>query len=116
MAADQALTEILQRVHSSNLNFSVNLTPYSAYITVRKSFIKNLPQGNLQKVSTLNDDLKLKNTQFKEERNHLFVQMNNLNDEAKASKDTINILEEKVSKSEASALNYLRKGILRLAT
>ena len=113
MAADKALTGILQSVKSSKLNFNVSLTPYSAYITIRRSFIKNFSsQGNLQTDQNIHDDLKLTNIQLKKEVNHLLEQVNNLNVEAKAAKDTINILEDKVSKSEAAKLKVFEERIL----
>ena len=88
MAASQAFSEILQSVTSSKLNFSVSLTPYSAYITIRKSFIKNFaPPGNYQEVSTITEDLKVENAELKSDMKELVVQINNLNVETKASKD-----------------------------
>ena len=41
MTASEALNEIIQNIQSSNLNFNVNHTPFSAYITIRSSFNKN---------------------------------------------------------------------------
>ena len=38
---EQSCQEIINCVHASPLNYSVNLTPYSMYITIRKSFSKN---------------------------------------------------------------------------
>ena len=117
MAASQALNEILQSVSSSNLNFNVSLTPYSAYITVRKSFIKNFaPPGNSQEVSTTTDDVKQEHSELKNEIEHLLLQLNNTKVEAKTSKDTINILEEKVSKSEAAALKIFEERSLEIVT
>ena len=117
MAASQALSEIIQSVSSSNLNFNVSLTPYSAYITVRKSFIKNFaPPGNSQEVSTTTDDVKQEHSELKNEIEHLLLQLNNTKVEAKTSKDTINILEEKVSKSEAAALKIFEERSLEIVT
>ena len=113
MTADKALTGILHSVQSSKLNFNVSLTPYSAYITIRRSFIKNFAShGALQTDSNIHDDLKLENVQLKKDVNHLLGQVNNLNVEAKTAKDTINILEDKVSKSEAAALKVFKERIL----
>ena len=48
MAAKEVLNDIIQGIQESNLNFSMNLTPFSAYITIRSSFAKNV---NLSAIS-----------------------------------------------------------------
>ena len=53
MVPSQAQTNcetILQTVRSSLLNFSCQATPYSVYLTIRKSFAKNMP-GELRSAS-----------------------------------------------------------------
>ena len=40
--ADNAVGQLLICLRMSNLNFVVNETPYSAYITVRKKFINSM--------------------------------------------------------------------------
>ena len=52
------------------------------------------------------DSIKTMNRRYNE------LGLNNLNVEAKAAKDTINILEDKVSKSEAAALKVFKERIL----
>ena len=41
MAADSTYISILNEIQLSNLNFSINLTPYAAYITLKKSIQVN---------------------------------------------------------------------------
>jgi hypothetical protein len=112
MATSQALSEILQSVTSSKLNYSVNLTPYSAYITIRKSFIKNFtPPGNYQEVSTVTEDLKVENAELKRGMKELVVQINNLNFETKAS----TFLKRKFRNLKQLHSKYLKKGVMRLS-
>ena len=44
IGASHVCENLLNNVKSSNLNYLVNETPYSAYITIRKMFIKNYIQ------------------------------------------------------------------------
>ena len=37
MAVDTKLNSILSEIQQSNLNFMINLTPYAAYVTIKKS-------------------------------------------------------------------------------
>ena len=41
MNIEQSCQEIIKCVSKSDLNYTVNLTPYSLYLTIRKSFSKN---------------------------------------------------------------------------
>ena len=109
-ASHQALSEILQSVTKSKLNFNISLTPYSAYITVRKSFIKNfVPTETSQDVSVSAEDFKQENSELKSQVRELLVQASNFDVEIKASNDTIKILEEKIGKSEAAALKVFEE-------
>ena len=51
----------------------------------------------------------MENIELKKNMNHLLEQVKTLNSEAKAAKDTISILEHKVSKSEAAALKVFEE-------
>ena len=105
MEAKQVLNDVIQSVKDSNLNFSMNLTPFSAYITIRSSFTKNYsPPAFPQDVSQSNDKLEADDHFLNEKNNELVQQIKNLDHTTKTSTNTIKILEEKISKSEASAL------------
>ena len=109
MAANEVLSDILNNIQDSNLNFNLNLTPYSAYITIRKSFVKNIaapalktsPTGPVISVSegSLQERCKLI-----EKNNQLLEQVDALTAANHKSEDTIKVLEEKISKVEEAAL------------
>ena len=105
MATKEVLNDILQSVQNSKLNFSVNLTPFSAYITIRSSFVKNyLPPATIPHlVSQTSGKLEADHQVLIEKNDQLLQQIENLEETNKACTDTIKILEEKLSKSEASA-------------
>ena len=48
LAVSTSCEVILQSVRSSNLNFTIQETPYSMYLTIRKTFTKNLPPPKAQ--------------------------------------------------------------------
>ena len=41
MAVDATFSSILNEIQLSNLNFTIQMTPYAAYITLKKSPLKN---------------------------------------------------------------------------
>ena len=41
MSVEKACGQILFSLKTSNLNYMVNETPFSAYVTIRKKFVKN---------------------------------------------------------------------------
>ena len=105
MAAKEVLNDILQSVQNSKLNFSMNLTPFSAYITIRSNFIKNysppatIPQLVSQTPIKLEADFHV----LFDKNQQLLLQIKKLDETNKTSTNTVKILEEKVSKAEASA-------------
>ena len=52
MCIEQSCQEIINCVSKSSLNYAVNLTPYSLYLTIRKSFSKNKIQTKSHPVSS----------------------------------------------------------------
>jgi predicted RNase H-like nuclease (RuvC/YqgF family) len=89
------------------LNFLVSETPYSAQIVLRKRFVKEAtgpswPQQSLI-FPTSHENLN-QVEQVQEENNYLQSRIHELEGNLKSSNETIGILEEKVSKAEASAL------------
>ena len=76
MAANQAFENLLSQVQSSCLNFKIELSPFSATIFLKKSFIKNQngvyvhpPPDPVREVHC--DDLKVKISELKIENNSL---------------------------------------------
>ena len=112
MTAREALNDILQSVQNSQLNFSVNLTPYSAYFTIRSSFVKNIPPTppktpQLVPQTSVEADCQV----LIQKNDQLLKKIKDLEDSNETCTNTVKILEEKVSKSEASAFkSFEEKG------
>ena len=79
MSADTVCNKVLQVVKDSNLNFLINETPYSAFVTIRKTFVKHSEEDTLEKVvthqntarqNTLKADLEHKGEAFIVEHNN----------------------------------------------
>ena len=74
----------------------MNLTPFSAYITIRKSFTKNFnPPAIFQPVSLVKQDLLRENSVLKQQKEELLNRMEVLEADNNSAKDTIMILEDK---------------------
>ena len=113
MSASLVMEEIILNVKKSNLNFNINLTPFSAYITIRNSFTKSFspPASTLpQPVKNASDDL------LNQQKDQHVKEIDELNAANKASRDTIKILEDKISKIEASALRAFEERRQETAT
>jgi chromosome segregation ATPase len=108
MVAKKSFENILEQIQSSNLNFQLQLSPFSANISLKKSFIKD-KSGNLllpQNAGCKQKDQEVghHNSQLESENDHLREQIQELQIAQKSSQETIEILEQKISKIEASAL------------
>ena len=115
MAAKEVLNDIVQSVQNSKLNFSVNLTPFSAYITIRSSFVKNYsppPATIPQCVSQTNVEADYQVLIKKHDQ--LLQQIKDLEETNRACTNTVKILEEKVSKLEASAFKFFEEKSLEI--
>ena len=106
MLAKKTFDQIIENVQSSNLNFQLQLSPFSACISLRKTFVKDRC-GNI----LLPPPIKVTDTELQHENSKLVSENKRLNSkileiqECKKLKDkTIKMLEEKVTKAETSAL------------
>ena len=109
MLAKKAFDQIIEQVQSSNLNFQLNLSPFSATISIKKSFVKDM-FGNILLPSTMVTETESESKYETRER-ELLSDNDRLNSEIlamekynKANDNTIKILEDKLSKAESSAL------------
>ena len=106
-SAQDVCHQLLNLLRLSNLNFLVSETPYSAQIMLRKRFVKEATSPSWPQKSpifpTSHENLD-QVEQVQEENNLLQTRIHELEGNLKSSNDTIIILEEKVSKAEASAL------------
>ena len=49
MTANSVCNQVLQIIKESNLNFLINETPYSAFVTIRKKFVRSCAEVTLEK-------------------------------------------------------------------
>ena len=100
---------ILNSVRSSNLNFAYQETPYSLYLTIRKTQIKNNHQANSFQLNgsarVVQDDRET----FEKENIASKSRIRELEDKIKASCDATKTLEEKVTASEAETVKAFEK-------
>ena len=113
MLAKKAFDQIIEQVQSSNLNFQLNLSPFSATISIKKSFVRDM-FGNILLPSTMVIETESESKYETRER-ELLSDNDRLNSEIlamqkynKANDNTIKILEEKLSKAESSALKTFK--------
>ena len=81
MSSSEIFSEILKNIQTSPLNFNINLTPFSAYITLRNSFNKSFTPSTkltLSNVSVISEELTSENFKLKEEKVLLIEQVENL--------------------------------------
>ena len=58
MHASNVFHEILDQIQSSNLNFQLQVSPFSAQISLKKSLVRNKTGNMLPPVSQRHDDMK----------------------------------------------------------
>ena len=110
MATFQSLDQIINCVRSSNLNFAYQETPYSLYMTIRKTNIKNHQACSLQPSQVKSQyDVELMDRENLSLKNHIRELEAKLN----ASEDATKNLEEKVAVAEAESFaifEQIKKG------
>ena len=104
MDANISCEIILKHLKSSNLNFVLQETPYSAYITIRKSFVKTrdsvIPESTAESGEVLYDKIKV----LQAENVSLKTDLHKLKSLAKKSDDEILDLEVQLKNSQDKAL------------
>ena len=106
MIATQSFFDILSRVQSSNLNYQLQMSPYSAVISLKKSLIKD-KCGNpvFPQVSRFSsgDDIKVLNDQkrkLESDLSNLYKQFQDLSVEYQNACNTIKVLENHITNEE----------------
>ena len=116
MTAETVCNQVLQKVKGSNHNFIINETPYSAYVTIRKTFVKhsaeekvvthqnhgreNAPKADLEhKCETLiveNNNLREKQSKLETENKNLNIRLEIVKGQLSNKNDALeNAVEEK---------------------
>ena len=112
MLAKTAFDKILEEIQSSHLNFQLQMSPFSASIFIKKSFIKD-KLGNMllpnHKVSHTDFSLQHENSELVEKNDRLQFRVLEMEKDKKAKNETIEILQNKLAKAEASALRMFEE-------
>ena len=112
MAAKETFNTVIQSVKDSNLNFTMNLTPFSAHITIKSSFIKCYSPPSTPSHPNPSAEYYL----LVDENQELLEQIKELQERSQAFADTNKILEDKLSKSEECARKRVGDKIEEIAT
>jgi len=108
MLASKTFDHIIEHVQTSNLNFQLQLSPFSATISLKKSFVKDRFGNILLPSSKVNEnELKIRMQEYSDllgENKQLRTTIIEMQEHNKSKDNTIEILEEKLSKAELSAL------------
>ena len=111
VSASEVCHHLLQQLRLSNLNFVLSETPYSAQIILRKRFLKEVtgPSFQISSNSTFTQEIQdlIKQKDLATKENDCLL--NQLESTRNNSKETIHILEEKISKAEAAALKSYKE-------
>ena len=110
-SANEVCHHLLHQLRLSNLNFVLSETPYSAQIILRKRFLKEFtgPSFQISSNSTVTQEIQdlIKQNDLLSKENACFL--NQLESIRNNSRETIDILEEKISKAEAAALQSYKE-------
>ena len=110
MVAKRTFDDLLAQIQASNLNFHLQLSPFSASISLKKSFIKDkfgntlLPSHASAPSDAAYQLLKQEHSLLLDDNDQLRQETQEFQTTHEALKETINILEQKVAHVEASAL------------
>ena len=106
MAAFHSLNQIIDCVRSSNLNFAYQETPFSLYLTIRKTNIKNHQANSSQPIQVKSQ----KDVEALEKENSVLKNtVRELKDKLNTSEDNTIVLEEKVAVAEAEVLKVFEQ-------
>ena len=95
---------ILEEIRSSNLNFEISETPYSAYISLRKRFVKEFVPNS--KSSLLSQSVE--NETLKKEIAEVLAKLEDSETNYTLAQDTIAILETRVQKAESRSFEIMK--------
>ena len=101
--------QIISSARSSNLNFSYQDTPYSIYLTIRKTQIKNNIQASSFQINESPEIVLRDKEAFEKENKLLKNTIDELKENLDSSHDSTKILEEKVATAEAEAKKFFEE-------
>ena len=102
MVAKRSFDSILEQVQASNLNFQLQVSPFSATISLKKTLIKD-KFGNLllppSPIYSKPEDFEHQDTllELESENHSIKLELQELHISRKSSQETIEILEQKIT-------------------
>ena len=100
MAVNQAFESILNHVQSSCLNFKIEISPFSAVIHLKKSFIKNQNGETILPPEDIVAEKDVVVKQLEEEKNDLQIKLMNAKHESKTCHEALDNLKEEIVQKE----------------
>jgi hypothetical protein len=108
MAAEVCM-EILEEIRASSLNFVISETPYSAYISLRKRFVKNsVPKSKSSLLSQSEFQLQVENEALKKQVQEVLSRLEESEASFDLAHDTIEILESEAKKAESKLFEIMK--------
>ena len=105
----QVCENLLLQVKNSKLNFHLSETPFSVTLSSRKRFLKDLSSTSTQEISLSASDRSDNDATISEENKTLRELIETKESEIKALRDTVDILENKVSNAETNLLKHFKE-------
>ena len=130
ISPQETCQEVLQNLRSSNLIFLVQESPYSAYVTIRKRYRKEVSHHAAQSLSNLNsvpssevnqlnrivDNLTVSNNELKAKYDEALVECEELQKKVIEFETIVEILHSKLEKSEKKPLENNENKIKKFVT
>ena len=111
MLAKTVFNDILEGIQMSNLNYQLQLTPYSALVSLKKSFVKDKFGKFLFPTKSMNPGESLRYETYEpiDQIDSLNQKLQEMQTRSKNDAETIRILELKAANAEASALKVYKE-------
>jgi hypothetical protein len=107
--ATEVCMEIFEEIRASSLNFVISETPYSAYISIRKRFVKNFVPKSKSSLSSQSEcQLQVENEALKKQVQEVSARLEESEARFDIAHDTIEVLETKVKKAESKLFEMMK--------
>ena len=109
-------SKVLAEIHSSNLHYLVQESPFSLYVTIRKKFIKNAPEKSQHSLTSASPPIEVQQRGYRvnmleNQKSDLENQLKTKDLELNESKDTIKLLEDKLERAESELFKESNKTV-----
>ena len=114
MLANNAFDKIMELIKTSNLNFQMRLSPFSASISLKKSFIRDkfgniLVPTNVNAASQKEFNIQHENNELEHKNEQLNQKILDIENLVASKSQTVQILEAKIANAEASTVKTINE-------